>query len=283
MGNPDIARILERLSSQPHEAWSEFLEAFAPLIHQVIRCHDRNVDDSADCFLFVCQQLAQKRFRRLRRFREGGPASFPTWLRAVVRHLCLDWRRKRFGRFRVFRSVSRLPSLEQDVFRCVYARGMSLDETYLTLHPRYPTLSAQQLEDSLETVRQALTPHQRGLVESKRRLVVPIQNDPIDLDHQVHPIADPEAVACSEEQRRNLKRALSRLSGSDRLILRLRYEQDLTLEKVAGLMELGNAQSADRRIRKVLAFLRSELIEPGKSEEKPTASPCRLSRESEYE
>jgi len=49
---------------------------------------------------------------------------------------------------------------------------------------------------------------------------------------------------------------LSRLSTRDRLLIRLRFERDLTLEEIARLLQLDNAQSADRRIREVVARLR---------------------------
>ena len=41
--------------------------------------------------------------------------------------------------------------------------------------------------------------------------------------------------------------------------LNLRYEEGLTLEQVARLAGLGNAQQADRRIKEILARLREEM------------------------
>jgi DNA-directed RNA polymerase specialized sigma subunit len=39
----------------------------------------------------------------------------------------------------------------------------------------------------------------------------------------------------------------------------MRYEQDLTLEQVARVLGLENAQAADRRIREVLQRLRKDV------------------------
>lgn len=109
MDDPEIAQILQNLHShQAPEAWAEFLRSFSPLILQVVRMTERDADHVADCYLFVCEQLSLRQFRRLGRFQPNGPASVPTWLRAVVRNLCLDWRRREFGRHRVFESLQRL-------------------------------------------------------------------------------------------------------------------------------------------------------------------------------
>jgi len=110
MGKLDIASMLEALGSpDPGGAWSGFLDTYSPLILQVVRLHEKDADPVADCFLFVCEQLNANRCRRLRSFQLDGPASFETWLRAVVRNLCVDWHRNRFGRKGAFRSIASLP------------------------------------------------------------------------------------------------------------------------------------------------------------------------------
>lgn len=61
------------------------------------------------------------------------------------------------------------------------------------------------------------------------------------------------------ERRGALDRALDRLSKRERLLVRLRFEQELTLEQIAKLLDLGNAQRADRQIKEILARLREEM------------------------
>ena len=109
-------------------AWDDFLREYASMVLQVVQLFERDQDRIDDCFLFACQQLRRHRMRRLRKFDASGSASFATWLRAVVRNLCLDWRRSRFGRTRLFRSIARLPELDQEVFRCTYDRRLTENE-----------------------------------------------------------------------------------------------------------------------------------------------------------
>src|SRR6266704_1525798 len=130
MENSPVARILDRLGSDEfQQAWADFLETYSPNIFQTAKLFERDADPVADCFLFVCERLSEKGFRRLRSFKPGGSAQFTTWLRVVVRNLCMDWHRKEFGRHRVFQSIAKLGALEQEIFRCIYEQGLSQDES----------------------------------------------------------------------------------------------------------------------------------------------------------
>ena len=87
-----LEALLKQLdSSDAQMAWQAFLEAYADTIFQIVSVLERDPDHRGDSFLYVCEHLSRNRFRRLRRFRSDGPASFSTWLRAVVRNLYLDW------------------------------------------------------------------------------------------------------------------------------------------------------------------------------------------------
>lgn len=260
-----IVPVLVRLSSaRAPEAWAEFLEMYSPLILQVARLFEKDADHVADCFLFVCQQLCEKRFRRLRRFRPEGPASFSTWLRAVARNLCLDWRRQEFGRHRVFESVARLSALDREVFRCVYEQGMPLDEAFLWLRARFPNFQREQLVQASDRVRESLTPRQLWLLSARSPKMEPLEAAAEGMGEAPspelpHPGPNPETLASLNEQRAALDRALSRLAKPEALLIRLRFEEGLTLEQVARVTGFRSAQEADRRIREVLARLRKEM------------------------
>ena len=263
-GCPD-RQILNRLASGDREqAWSEFLELYSPLILQVVHHFETEEDRAGECFLFVCDQLSTNECRRLRRFEPAGPAKFSTWLRVVARNLCLDWRRKEIGRPRVFRSVARLGVLDQQVFDCIFQCGMSLRETLLSLQGSYPKLTEEQVSDSVQRVRESLTSHQLWLLCTRRPKVQSLERDVATEDGVVatqiaDPNPNPETLAEIGERRSALTCALSRLEKGERLLLGLRYEQGLTLEQVARLAGLGNAQRADRRIKEILTRLRDEM------------------------
>jgi RNA polymerase sigma factor (sigma-70 family) len=200
----------------------------------------------------------------LLRFKLKGPASFSTWLRAVVRNLCLDWHRQEFGRQRPFTSISRLSVFDQEVFKHVYERGVSAAETRQLLQSKFPDVTPERVAESQDRIEQSLTAKQRWRlsIQSARRA----RGAPTTLaEAEAIPVEtadsrpDPEALALFEETRRALNRALDRLSKSERLLVRLRFEQELTLQQIAELLNLGNAQRVDRQIKEILVRLRKEL------------------------
>jgi RNA polymerase sigma factor (sigma-70 family) len=265
MPEQSVENILQQLRSRdPHVAWTEFLEEYSVLIFQVGRYFERDLDRASDCFQFVCEKLSEDRFRRLLRFKPQGTASFSTWLRAVVRNLCLDWRRKEFGRRRPLRSISRLSIFDQEVFSCVYERGVSAEETLHLLQSKFPDVTSERVAESRDRIEQGLSAKQRWLlgIRSMRRAqganttFEEAEAAPLEIPD---PRPDPEAQALLGERRGALDRALDRLSKRERLLVRLRFEQELTLEQIAKLLDLGNAQRADRQIKDILARLREEL------------------------
>jgi len=258
-----IVSILEQLrSGEPQEAWAQFLQQYSDLVFHVVRHFEPNNDHAADCFQFVCERLSEKSFRRLHQFKIAGPAKFSTWLRAVVRNLCLDWHRKEFGRRRVFKSISRLSTLDQQVFRSVYERGVAIEETFLQLRPGFPNLTKDQLEQSVKRIDKELTTKQRWLLGARSARNSGSTYDQSDSVPPAIPDAepDPEAQVLLAEKRAALARALLRLSKRERLLVRLRFEQELTLDQISSLLDLGNAQRVDRQIRDVLAALRKSLV-----------------------
>ena len=264
MADPEIVVILQKLhSDQAQEAWAEFLRLYSSLILQAVQLSTRHLDDSSDCFLFACEQLSRNNFRRLLRFRPEGPASFTTWLKVVVRNLYLDWYRKKFGRQRMFRSIQDLPHLQREVYQCRCEGGLSTDATFSLLQTRFPKLTLEDLEQAEERARRALSPRQNWLLSirwKEQRLPASISDAGTLLDLQImDPRSSPETLASLHQERHRLGTAIARLPKLERVMLRLRYDQELTLEKVARLIGLGDAQTADRRIKDILRRLRAEI------------------------
>lgn len=265
MADQSVENILQQLRSRdPHEAWSAFLEEYSVVIFQVSRYLEKDLDRASDCFQFVCEKLSEDRFRRLLRFKPHGSASFSTWLRAVVRNLCLDWRRKEFGRRRRFRSISRLSIFDQEVFSCIYERGVSAEEALRLLQSKFLDVTSERVAESRERIERELTTKQRWLLSVRSRrgpqetntTVEKVEAVPLEIPDQR---PNPEAQSLLAERREALDRALNHLSERERLLVRMRFEQELTLEQIAKLLDLGNAQRADRQIKEILVRLRVEL------------------------
>lgn len=257
------------LTRNTDDAWGSFLAGQAPLILQVVRLFERDQDQVQDGFLFVCEHLRHGEMRRIRQFRSNGPASFETWLRAVVRRLCLDWLRHRDGRFRLPRAIARLPELDQTVFRCIHVRGLSENETFHSVKALRPSFSREQLAAAVARVAEALSDHSSWFLLVRRPRLQSLSSDPPGADPAevepalVDPRADPEREAAARERLAALHVALGRLPPRLRLLVRLRYEQELPLEEVARLTGLSGPAQVERKIRLALDEVRVRMDERG--------------------
>ena len=245
------------------QVWPDFLDQCGGLLLQVARSLERGEDDAADAFVYICEQLAASRFARLMRFDPSGPAQPATWLRAVARNLALDHRRRRHGRFRVFDAVARLSVFDQLVFRRRHRDRLSLAETLAALRPHWPRLSLETVVAADHRVNLALTSRQQwSLVASRPRFEPLLSADEADNAPVFEPAApgpSPESVLAGVERHARLRAAVATLPAEDRLLVRLRIEQELTLSEIAQIAGLSGPQQADRRLRALYARLRDIL------------------------
>jgi RNA polymerase sigma factor (sigma-70 family) len=98
---PALERLLGAADGSPVErAWAAFVEEYARLILHVARSQGGEYDTVMDRYTHVLEQLRRDDFRRLRGYTADGRGKFTTWLVVVVRRLCIDQARARYGRQR---------------------------------------------------------------------------------------------------------------------------------------------------------------------------------------
>jgi RNA polymerase sigma factor (sigma-70 family) len=202
---PVLKELLEHAGTSRGEVmWTQFLAEFNKLILRV--CHSFGGDHDAvmDRYSLVIEHLRRDSFRALRAFDPEGPGRFTTWLTVVVRRVCLDERRKRYGR----RQAN--------------------------------TNDAEQQEKT-----------RRDLAD-----LVAADVDPLQIADTA---ALPDAVTARAELHGVLHAALAELDAESRLILRFRYEQDLSVPEIARLIGAPTPFHVYRRIDKLLAGLRLTL------------------------
>lgn len=261
MPGKDLHNILAELSSfRAEKAWKTFLDSYSTMIMQVVRQYQDETNQADDCFLFVCEKLSDNGFRRLLRFDTQGKARFRTWLRLVVSNLCMDWHRKQFGRQRPYSAITKLSDFDQLVYHYKTECGMSRPSCFRALQVNYPGLTESQLSDSLSRVHNALTSRQRWQLSVRRREAgfanfKDAQCNPVTVNMLAGNEPGPESVAQQRQSREALAKAMSRLSHQQRLLLRLRYQEGLSLKDVAGLAGLGDLHQAKRRIKTALNTL----------------------------
>lgn len=252
------ARLLRGLSSpDPGPAWVEFLEIYAPLIMSVVREFEYEQDRATDCFLYVCEQLNDGGFRRLLKFNTAGRACFRTWLGTVVFNLCVDWHRREYGRVTLLPAIAALPAFDQSVYRLVIEQGMGKESCFQSLRADFPDLTRDLVANAVIRVYSLLTERQRWQirVNNRRRAKAQRPSPTERLDQLPDPAIGPEAEAERQQQLDALNRALARLPADQRLLLRLRYQEGLTLKQIARLKHSGDTNRAWREIQAATAAL----------------------------
>ncbi len=263
MDDDRSSTLLARLGDEDDaHAWSEFVEAYAPLLLQAARSVVRDADEAGDAFVFACERLAEDRCARLRRFDPQGGARFTTWLRIVAVNLARDWRRHRHGRPRMLRAVRALSALHRAVFHARYAQGLTAAETHGLLSTGRLAADATGVQEAEADIERRLTWRHRLALATRPALAAPASVEALAGDG--HELAGgeehrPDADFLRRRRSAEVRRAVAALPAADRLLLRLRFDEELTLREVARAAGLKDAQTADRRLRAVLAHLRSTL------------------------
>ncbi len=254
-GHPDgkkaTADLLRRLrSADAGAAWVEFLDLYAPLIMNTAGQFEYEQDRISECFLYACAQLNDNGFRRLLKFNTAGKATFRTWLGSVVFNLCVDWHRREYGRASLLPAISALPAFDQSVYRMVIEQGMGKETCFQSLKADFPDLTRELVAKAAARVYALLTPRQRWQISVRNRGCKPAYGDPVQgrIDRLPDPAGGPEQEAQRQQELESLQIAIARLPADQRLLLRLRFQEGLTLRKIAQLKYHGDTNATWRGV-----------------------------------
>lgn len=251
------ARLLAALDTDPQWAWAAFVDRHADFVLQVLEGLGPDPDEVMDRFVFVCEKLAEANFARLRSIRFVDDAlGIRPWLRQVTQRLAVDWLWNRHGRRRVAQPVLRLSLRDQEVFRLHFWQGLSAHEIHQSLGSRDGTaLRLVDVFDSLERVLAALGSKRIWRLVADRARARPIALDAQPGDSLAARSANPEQQVLAKETAEELERALAHLDARERLVLRLRIEDDMARAEIAELLG-SSAREISVTLKRALRKLR---------------------------
>ena len=257
-----VEELLLRLKSTgASKAWTQFLESYSATISHVASqyVYDRALRN--ECYLFICGKLSNNGFRRLLSYQPEGAASFRSWLKVVIANLCIDWQRQQHGRVRPFKSITKLPRFDQRVFKHRFEQGLDFQACLNSLQAEFPGLTEPQLADAVSRINEVLTPRQYWLLSTHHSKAVSLDDPALSSSTRqpADPGDSPETVAQASQEQVRLQTALTHLSPQQRLLIKLRYQQELSLKEVARLTRLGDPFRARRHIQTALAELAKQL------------------------
>lgn len=213
----ELAELLHPKDARARErAWSAFLDRYNRYILGTARYIAPDYDEAMDRYRYALEELRRDDFKRLRGYAAEPGSKFSTWLVVVVRRLCRDYERKKYGRKR---------------------------------------------EGSGRVAREAS--------EARRKL-----EDLIVEDLAPDRIADsagsnPEREMRERELHLVLSEAVESFAPEERLLLRLRFEDELPATRIAEVLRLDSEFQVYRRLKKAMARLRERLEEEGIHDPRP--------------
>lgn len=211
-------------------------------------------DDTADLSSWIKLRIVEDDYAALRKFR--GESSITTYLTVVVAMLARDYRAQRWGRWRPSASARRLGDVAIRLETLVHRNGLSLQQAAEQLRTTgLTTQSDRQLANLL------------GQLPARRPLR-PVEVGAESLSHVTASHgADSTIEARERDEERERCRALveqslNTLPVEDRLIIRMRFWENVSVADIARGLRL-EQKPLYRRLERLLADLRRILTTAG--------------------
>ena len=231
-------------------AWKDFLSTYSNLFLKIIWQVEKDREMVMDAYLHVCSKFAEKDFAILRKFtRQHGdnPPKFSTWLGAVVRNMCIDAYRSARGRRRIPKALLRLPELDKKVFELYYWRGFGLEE----------------IEQQLAAGRNGSNKSVADILERLEAMLLRPPSNPSLEPMTVRVPYDDESVAVATAAKpalidqETLDRWLSELSTDERLLIQLKFWDDLSMPEIGQVLKISSGERIQELLRSALKNLRT--------------------------
>lgn len=234
-------------SGAPEDSFEQqFLNAL-PTVDRILtviaRRNALSASDADELAAWAKGRLMDNDYSILRKF--GGRSSLATYLTVVCQNLFLDWRNGRWGRWRPSAVAQRLGPVALQMEELLWRDG----------HP---------MREAIEILRA------RGVAESDielRRLAAKLPQRVADREVDIESVVDSTVLgvdppAVDDESRRRLLEALDRLvaklGAEDRLIIRMRFNDGLSVADIARFLKL-EQKPLYRRIEATQRRLRDDL------------------------
>lgn len=234
----------------PEKLYLEHRPFIEDSLAKICERHHVSPADRDDLVSTAHFHLVRDDYRVFRAFE--GRAPLPVYLLAVLRQTFQDWRNTQWGRWRPSAAARRLGPEAMLMEQLCQRDGHSLDEAVSLARANYGVAaSSTELRD----------------LASQLPVRIPRVFVPDDVLRDNAGSANTEAIIEAEEADRvatALDRALAALPPADRVLIRLRFEQDIPIAALART-HATDYQFTYRRLTRLLAGLRAAVEASGVS------------------
>ena len=222
-------------------------------IRAVCRRHRLRPEDAEDFASQVRLHLIQDDCAVLRRFQ--GRSRLSTYVMAVVTHLGQDWRNARWGKWRPSVEARRRGPVAVHLERLIRRDGLTFDEAFETLRTNFCVIESRAtLEAIASTFPRTCRRRFVGADALENRGATDLAADVLI---GARAAADAVHVAI-----RRLSDTIATLPAEDALVLKLRFEDGLSVPEIARALRV-DAKPLYRRIDRLFRRVRTDLEAQG--------------------
>ncbi|RMG50710.1 MAG: sigma-70 family RNA polymerase sigma factor [Acidobacteria bacterium] len=250
----------------PERIWTQSLQEYAGKILTFLRSWGLDDDQVMDRFVYICEKLAEDDFRRFKMLmRVSHDGALNAWLWVVVKRLCINYIWSAEGRRRLPRAIARLSAFDRRVFELCFWKDSSPSEIYEELCCTGEfAVEFDRVFEALGRIFSCLNHKRRWSLLSGlagRRPVLSLDRVNEETGRHLDPVdarPNPEEALLRRERQRRLQRAMVRLSSQERLLIELRYVEELSLKQIGEQLHMAEHQ-VKRSLRATLDKLRNAL------------------------
>jgi len=257
------------------------------LINRIAERRFIDTNCAEEAALYVMNRLEEDDCRRLRTF--SGRAKFSTFISSLTIRLLEDFSRKKFGRVRPPAWITVLGGIWVTLFQLLCLQRLSVVEAIETMKSRVASSKQQQVEQTAWTILEKVTN-----CGKHQGLEVPFddaaEGQPNDQDNMVGHHDSPEVhflknerkilfellfkgVATGEDVQSSAEHSFItvlktpvRMSVEERLLLKLCFQDELSVTRAGKMLGLNTNQSHGK-LRRLLVRLRDEFDRAGIGDE----------------
>jgi RNA polymerase sigma factor (sigma-70 family) len=231
----------------------EHLDLVDRVVRYIARRHHLSSADAEDLSSLVRFKLIDHDFAILRKFQ--GRSNLGTYLTTVIEHIYLDFCIGRWGKWRPSAAARRLGPLAMLLDQLVGREGLTFDEAAATLETNHgctatrEELRALYMQLPTRAVRRFATEEELTAVAAR----VGARDRALEREDELEIV---------ERVERALARTLAGLGTREQLLLKLRFQDGLTVVQIARLLHTV-PKPLYRQLQETIALLHNKLCQEG--------------------
>jgi RNA polymerase sigma factor (sigma-70 family) len=236
----DLA-LIEMILGGSTAHWHAFVDRYAGLIYSVVRrqLFVEDEDEVRTVFADILEALYRGKLAEFR-----GSSELSTWLIVVSRGKALDHLRHLQGRRKMPQGYETLSAFEQQVFRLHHVEGLGFDAVIHSLHSAGMRGTAEMVAHAVMKIEATLDKHYLRRLESDAKAPALGVVSGRLLDYMAHASIERDRAGDEapdeglergeiEQLARRVRELLGELSEEEQEVVRLRYEEGWTAQKIA--------------------------------------------------